>query len=205
MSPPTERSGIVDWEDIHRRLNGLAEIIARTTSQHPAERARILAERTRRLAEVEHQGPEPGESLEVLFFQLSGEDYGIESKYVQEVSPLEQLTLLPGVPPFVLGIVSLRGRIVSVVDLRKLFDLPVRGLTEQDRVITVTDGVMELGLLANEIFGSRHVAISGLQESLPTLTDIRRDFLKGITAQREVVLDGARLLSYDGIRVHQEG
>jgi purine-binding chemotaxis protein CheW len=57
--------------------------------------------------------------LEVVEFLLAQERYGIATRCVREVLPLVELTPLPGVPPFVLGIANVRGQIVSVLDLKR--------------------------------------------------------------------------------------
>src|SRR5690349_2115527 len=75
---------------------------------------------------------------DVLEFTLAYERYGVESRCVREVHPLRDLTPVPCTRRFVLGIVNIRGRIVSVVDLRRFFDLPQRGLTDLNQVIILS-------------------------------------------------------------------
>jgi purine-binding chemotaxis protein CheW len=142
--------------------------------------------------------------LELLEFRLASERYAVESRYVQEVHPLRDLTALPGTPPFVRGIVNVRGQILPVYDLKKLFDLPEPGLTDLHRVLHVRGNDMELGLLADTIASMHVIAADSLQASLPTLTGIRADYLKGITEDRIVVLDLDRILSDPKIVVHDE-
>jgi purine-binding chemotaxis protein CheW len=103
-----------------------------------------------------------------------------------------------------LGIVNVRGRILPVLDLKKFFDLPERGLTDLHRVILVRGNGLELGLLADVIVGVRSVAADDLQPSLPTLSGIRADYLKGVSVERLVVLDLDRILSDPKIIVHEE-
>ena len=93
----------------------------------------------------------------------------------------KELTPLPCCPPFVLGIVNVRGRILPVLDIKKFFGLPEKGLTDLHRIILVGGNDLELGLLADTIVGVRAVAVGDLQPALPTLTGIRGDYLKGVT------------------------
>jgi purine-binding chemotaxis protein CheW len=95
----------------------------------------------------------------------------------------------------VLGIVNLRGRIVPVFDLKKFFDLPEQGLTDLHRIIVVSGAGVELGLLADVVRSVHSIGIDRLQTSLPTLTGIRAEYLKGVTDERLVVLDLARVLA----------
>jgi purine-binding chemotaxis protein CheW len=172
------------------------------TNMNEAER--ILRTRARALARAPPLEPAEGAMLEVLEFRLASERYAVESRLVQEVQPLRDLTPLPCTPPFVLGIVNVRGRILPVLDLKKFFDLPERGLTDLHRIILVRGNDLELGLLADVIVGVRKVEANSLQPSLPTLTGIRADFLKGVSEERLVVLDLDRILLDPKIIVHEE-
>jgi purine-binding chemotaxis protein CheW len=170
-----------------------------------AEAQRILRERALALARPASNGiAAHNNRLELLEFRLASERYAVESRFVQEVHPLRDLTPLPGTPPFVPGIVNVRGQILPVYDLKKLFDLPEQGLTDLHRVLHVRSHDMELGLLADIIVSVSVIAADSLQASLPTLTGIRADYLKGITRDRVVVLDLERILSDPKIVVHDE-
>ncbi len=145
-----------------------------------------------------------GTQLELLEFSLAHERYAVESRFITEVHTLHELTPLPGVPAFVRGIVNLRGRILPVLDLKKLFELPEQGLTDLHRIIVVRGHDLELGLLADTVVGLRQVRLESLQPSLPTLTGIRADYLKGVSDERLVVLDLDRVLSDPKIIVHDD-
>lgn len=168
------------------------------------ESRRILQARARALARRPEEAPEAGAVLEVLEFTLAQEFYAVENRYVVEVCPLKELTPLPCTPPFLRGIVNVRGRILPVLDLKKFFDLPEKGITDLHRIILVRGGELELGLLADAILGVRSIPINSLQATLPTLTGIRESYLKGVTAERLVILDLHRILSDPKIVVHEE-
>ena len=169
-----------------------------------AEAERILRARAHTLARAPRPAPAAGTTLELLEFRLGSERYALETRHVQDVHPLRELTPLPCTPPFVLGIVNVRGRILPVLDLKKFFDLPERGLTDLHRIILVRGNGLELGLLADVIVGVRSVAADDLQPSLPTLSGIGADYLKGVSVERLVVLDLDRILSDPKIIVHEE-
>jgi purine-binding chemotaxis protein CheW len=164
----------------------------------------ILRARARALARPPESPPAADASLELLEFRLARECYGLETRHVHEVYPLKDMTPLPCVPPFVLGIVNVRGRVTPVIDIKKFFDLPDKGLTDLHRIILVRGNDLEFGLLADVIVGVRTIPVGSLQPSLPTLTGIRADYLKGVTAERLVVLDLDRILADPKIIVHEE-
>jgi purine-binding chemotaxis protein CheW len=194
---------VVDWEAIHRRLAVAAATISGGIDHGPEETRRILEARARAAAKPPVQ-PDDAERLEILVFSLAGETYGLETRHVREVCQLKDLTELPCTPPFVAGVMNLRGQILAIVDLRKFFELPARGLTGFNRVIVLRDGDNEFGLLADSVDGVRPVAASDLEEALPTLTGIRERLLKGITGQMLAVLDGGRLLADAGLKVNEQ-
>jgi purine-binding chemotaxis protein CheW len=165
--------------------------------------AAILRARARALARPAQPAETAGSSLEVLEFRLGRESYAIETRHVQEVYPLKNLAPLPCTPPFVLGVVNVRGRITPVIDIKKFFDLPDKGLTDLHRVILVRGAGLELGLLADVITSVRRVPLDSLQACLPTLTGIRAEYLKGVTAERLVVLDLDRFLADPKIVVNE--
>ena len=142
--------------------------------------------------------------LQVVEFRVAQERYAIETAHVREVHPLKDLTPLPATPAFVQGIVNVRGHIVAVLNLRELLDLPREGLTDLHRIILIEGPQMELGLLADSVTGVRLISAASLQPALPTLTGMRADFLRGLTADHLIVLDVGRLLADPGIVVHED-
>jgi purine-binding chemotaxis protein CheW len=166
--------------------------------------AQILRARAQALARPPERAPKTKELFEVLEFRLAEERYAVETSYVREVYPLKDLTPLPGAPPFMLGIVNVRGRILAVFDLKKFFALPEHGLTDLHRIILVRGADLEFGLLADVIVSVRNLPLESLQPSLPTLTGIRGDYLKGVTADHLVVLDLARILEDPRIIVQDD-
>lgn len=198
---PSRRDPI-DWEAVHRRLAASAQALTQQFAPPPEQQQAILRARARALA-VEVKAV-PGESSDVLEFVLAQERYLIESVWVREVVPLRELTPLPGLPAFVLGIIHLRGQIVSVLDLKKFFDLPDRGLSDLNKAIVLSDGTMQFAILADLIVGVHRLPLADLQAPLATLTDIRADYLMGITRQRAAALDGRKLLANPNIIVTAE-
>lgn len=168
------------------------------------EIALILKERAKLLAREPKKEPVTAEAFEILEFALAYESYGVETSFVREVYPLKELTPLPHTPPFILGITNVRGQIVSIIDVKKFFDLPERGLTDLNKIIILHNDRMEFGVLADVIIAVRHIALKDIQPSLPTLTGIRQEYLKGVTPERLVILDAERLLSDSKMVVHEE-
>jgi len=169
----------------------------------PGQRRQVLRDRAQQLARVP-VAEEGGERLELVEFLLGSEHYGLETSFIREVHPLRELTPLPCVPPFVVGIMNLRGEILSVIDLRNFFEMDRPALTELSKVIVLRQGAMEFGILADAVLGVRTIRSSALQSSLTTLTGVRADYLKGVTGEHLVLLDAGKLLADRRLVVHEE-
>lgn len=194
----------IDWRAIAQRMETLNAAVARTWGPTSAQAKRILETRTQVLARV----PQPTQAVDayiaVVEFSLTDERYAIELCWVREVYPLDHFTPLPCTPPFVLGIVNLRGEILSVIDIKRFFDLSKKGLSDLNQVIVLQSGAMTFGILADVIIGTRLIPITDIQPSLPTLTGIRAQYLRGVTPQCTVILDAEKLLSDDEIVVREQ-
>ncbi len=194
----------VDWDEVHRRLALARAAVERIGSPEPEEARRVLKARAAVLAREPGRVEPAAERLEVVEFVLAGERYAVESIRVREVVPLEHLTPLPCTPAFVLGIMNLRGEMLSVVDLKKFFDLPEKGLTDLNKVVVLESATMRFGVLADAVVGVRNLPLGGIQPSLPTLTGIREEYLRGVTPERTVILDAGRLLGDERMVVREQ-
>lgn len=169
--------------------------------QHPAD---ILKERARALAKEPVQKTDAQLFLEITEFRLASETYGIESAFVREVYPLRDFTPLPGVPAFVLGIVNVRGQILSIVDLKKFFNLPDKGLGELNKLIIIRNERMEFGILADVILGTHAVLVEAIQPAPVTVTGIGAGYLRGVTNKQVIVLDAEKILTDEKMVVNQK-
>lgn len=194
----------IDWAEVHRRMDRLREAVERGWAPDPGETAQILEQRAASLARPVAAGGEPGQGIEVIEFGLCGERYALESEWVREVFPLTELTPLPCTPAFVAGIVSVRGEIVSVIDLRRFFGLSAAGLADLNRVIILEAPAMVFGVLADHIAGVSSLPLAHILPPPAGLQGVGADYLRGITAQRLVVLDARRLLEGGDLVVRED-
>jgi purine-binding chemotaxis protein CheW len=160
----------------------------------------ILRIRAKELAKPIKSTSGTHEDLSVLVFSLSGERYAVEMKYVREVSFLSSLTTLPGTPDFLLGIISLRGRIVSVTDLRLFFNLQRKGLSDYNKIILLSNNKMEFAVLADQVDGMQIRDRTQLSDPPLTINGIGKEYLLGIfpgpiiMINAKVILDDPKLI-----------
>jgi len=205
LPPPKEkRTRAIDWQAIYRRIETGHRELERGATPTAAEKKEVFRKRAQKLAGEPAVEEADRGSIEVIQFLLAYERYAIETSYVREVYPLKDITPLPGAPPFVMGIVNVRGRILSVVDLKKFFDLPEKGLGELNKIIILAADEMEFGILADEIVGTGLLHPDDLQPALPTFSGIGEEYLKGLAEGGLIVLDGGMILADRRIIVNEE-
>lgn len=84
-------------------------------------------------------------------FQLAGETYGINVTQVKEVIRLTEISPVPGAPDYVLGIINLRGVVVSVIDTRRRFGLAPRESTDDSRIVMIEMDGHIIGVLVDSV------------------------------------------------------
>ena len=194
----------LDWQQVYQRLEVARANLEQNVVSEAQKKEKILKTRAQALAQEPIREITDEVYFEVVEFELGHEHYAIETSSIREVYPLKELTSLPCTPPFVLGIINVRGQILSVLDLKKFFRLPERSLTDLNKVIILHSERMEFGILADTILGVRSIPRGDIQSSLPTLSDLRSEYLHGVTAERLILLDAEKILTDERIVVYEE-
>lgn len=173
--------------------------------QAPPDVAKVWEQRAYALAEPP-AAPADGETLDVLVFMVGGERYGIDVQYVVKIYARERLTAVPRTPPFVVGVFSARGRIISVIDLRLFFGLPNADKGEDEKILVVADEQMgmEVGFLADSVTDVVQVFADDLEPALMADVGSRARFTQGITPDMMVVLNAHALLADERLVIQEE-
>lgn len=164
------------------------------------EECDILCRRAAMLAQPPEQ-VSTEKKIQVVEFLLAAERYAFELQYVKKVIPLREAVSLPGTPSFVYGITNYLGQIISVLDLRKFFELPIRNDDLQYKILLLQSQNIQVAVLAEEILGVKECIVSQLQTGLPTLTGVRSRYLKGVSPQQTILLDVVLLLGDESLIV----
>lgn len=142
---------------------------------------------------------------EVLAFRLGAEEYAVDILRIRELLKLRPITDVPRAPPFVLGIMSVRGQIVPIVDLRMRMRMPVSPPTRESRIVMVTRGEDLFGLLVDGVRQVVRLRDDDVEPTPRTLGAHDAEYLAGIARPRA---DGARmliLLNLDAVLAFQVG
>jgi purine-binding chemotaxis protein CheW len=152
----------VDFAALHRRLD---EAEARLAGDAGGEQRRreILEERARALAAPRHEAQR--ESAPVLAFSVGGERFAVEVGAVSQVLEARGLHPLVAAPPWLIGAMVARTRVVPVLDLRQLLGLGGGGLSDLGKVVVVEHEGEAFGIAVETLEGRREVPLTGVAGS----------------------------------------
>lgn len=201
----SEETRGTDWQEVHARLERARLTMDSSGELQSTEVARILTDRALTLAKPLKDGaPSMEEMIELLVVSLGGERFGIEALYALEAISLRELIPVPCTPAFVLGVVNYRGRILAILDLRRILNLPGEGVMEGSKVVAVEAGGMTLGILVNTVVGTISVLTSKVAPPPEALTGLRLALIRGVTEEFITVLDLHALARAPKILVNEQ-
>ncbi|KIH78171.1 hypothetical protein GFER_01070 [Geoalkalibacter ferrihydriticus DSM 17813] len=134
--------------------------------------------------------------LEWLTFSLGSEDYALDISAVAEIIKPREITEIPRVPDFVLGIISLRGVIVPIFDLKRRLQLGAGEQTPTSRIIVCQKDEATAGFLVDGINQVVRIAERNVEPPPSLLPDIDVDLVNGVGRHQGSFLI---LLNLDGI------
>ena len=145
--------------------------------------------------------PEQSEEIDfkMVTFSLAGKEYGIDIMMVKEIAKFGDFTYVPNTSSFVSGVYNLRGDIISVIDMRRLFNLPVAEKVDsepQDGLILRLDSGL-IGVVVDSIDKVVGIASENIQDPHPIFADINLKYISGVVEHEQelyIILDAERVL-----------
>ena len=131
-------------------------------------------------------------------FRLGDEIYGIDVLQVQEVLRIAEISPVPGSPDYVLGIINLRGNVVTVIDARSRFGLPPRENDDASRIIVVDAYEKVVGLLVDNVSEVAYVPNSKIEMAPNVGADEGHKFVSGVSNRDDellIMVDLAKLIN----------
>jgi len=136
--------------------------------------------------------------IQLVTFRLQDESYGINVMQVQEVLRVSEIAPVPGAPGYVLGIINLRGNVVTVIDTRSRFGLPSAERDDRSRILIIESAQQVVGMLVDgvaEVVELRHSEI----DAPPSVgSDEGARYIQGVASRGDdllIVVDLNKLLS----------
>ncbi len=146
-----------------------------------------------------------------LTFSLVDEEYGIGILKIREIIGMMPITSVPQTPPFVKGVINLRGKVIPVMDLRLRFGMAESQYTERTCIIVVemegTAGTVQIGIVVDAV--SEVLNIKGEDiEATPTFgTNLNTEYILGMAKMEggvKILLDIDKVLNSEELAVLQE-
>jgi purine-binding chemotaxis protein CheW len=190
----------IDWNRVRERLASHEALLERQAAD-PAQRNRILRERAAKLA-AGSDAQQRGAALHVVVFLRGGIRYGIDLARLQEIQPCHAITRLPSVPPFCAGIANLRGEILPVFDLPRLFsgNGSEEPLQAPQRIVVADSDTARIGIAADEVDDAMALAPEEIEPPLVTFSGPRARLILGL-ARGALLLDCKTLIDSDALVV----
>jgi len=126
--------------------------------------------------------------LQWVTYQLEDEVYGINVMQVQEVLRITEIAPVPGAPSYVIGIINLRGNVVTVIDTRSRFGLMSKESDDQTRIIIVEVNGNVIGMLVDSVAEVVYLHQSEIDTAPNVSNDDSSRFIQGVCSRDEVLL-----------------
>ncbi|MBU3071200.1 chemotaxis protein CheW [Aestuariicella sp. G3-2] len=126
--------------------------------------------------------------LQWVTFKLAGETYGINVMQVQEVLRYSEIAPVPGAPSYVLGIINLRGNVVTVIDTRHRFGLEDGELTDNTRIVIIEADNHVVGILVDSVAEVVYLKQSEIETAPNVGNEESAKFIQGVCHKNDELL-----------------
>ncbi len=136
--------------------------------------------------------------LQWVIFRLENESYGINVMQVQEVLRYTEVAPVPGAPPYVLGIINLRGNVVTVIDTRLRFALETAETTDQTRIVIIEAENQVVGILVDAVAEVVYLRQSEIETTPNVGNEESAKFIQGVCHKNDellILVDLEKLMS----------
>ena len=126
--------------------------------------------------------------LQCVTFRLCNETYGVNVMQVKEVLRYLEITPVPGTPSYVLGIINLRGNVVTVIDTNSRFGLMSSEITDDTRIVIIESAEQIIGILVESVAEVVYLRQSEIELPPSAGTDASTRFIQGVSNRDGVLL-----------------
>lgn len=126
--------------------------------------------------------------LQWVTFHLAGETYGVNVMQVQEVLRYTEIAPVPGAPHYVIGIINLRGNVVTVIDTRNRFGLAPGEITDNTRIVIIEAEKNVVGILVDSVAEVVYLRQSEIETAPNVGNDESAKFIQGVCHKNDELL-----------------
>ena len=139
---------------------------------------------------------------QIVSFRLTNEEYGIDIMRVQEIILIGHITEMPNVPPYVRGLINLRGHVIPIIDLRIRFGLGDTEPTEQSRIIILNHEARTVGIVVDAVDEVLRIDVEQIEEVSSAFMGADQDYVRSLVKFKSkllILLDVDRLLAEEDV------
>ncbi|SDK07682.1 CheW protein [Ferrimonas sediminum] len=126
--------------------------------------------------------------LQWVTFRLDNETYGVNVMQVREVLRFSDIAPVPGAPHYVLGIINLRGNVVTVIDTRSRFALSQSDVTDTTRIVIIETESQVVGILVDSVAEVVYLRSSEIDSAPNVGTEESAKFIQGVSHRDDELL-----------------
>ncbi len=138
------------------------------------------------------------ELIQLVTFSIGDEEFGVDILKVQEIIRTMEITKVPKAPPFVEGVINLRGNVIPIIDLRKRFGLDTREHDKHTRIIVIEIHNMIVGFVVDAVSEVLRIPANTVEPPPPVVSGLESEYISGVGKLEDrllILLDLDRLLS----------
>lgn len=136
--------------------------------------------------------------LQWVTFRLGNETYGLNVMQVREVLRYSEISPVPGAPSYVIGIINLRGNVVTVIDTRERFGLKTTELTDDSRIVILESDNQVVGILVDSVAEVVYLKASEIETAPNVGNDESSRYIQGVCHKNDellILIEIAKLLT----------
>ncbi len=144
--------------------------------------------------------------IQLVSFVIDEVEYGVDILSVHEILRIPEITRLPNTPPFIKGVINLRGNVLPVVDVRNRFGFPKGKVTDLTRIIVIETADKQVGLLVDNVHQVVRIPDSHVDPPSDLIEGVSEEFILGIGRLKDrliVILNTSNII-FEGEELEEQ-
>lgn len=141
---------------------------------------------------------DPQDEIQLVIFELGEEEFGVDISQVKEIIRMQEITKIPNSPPFIKGVINLRGSITPVMDLRSRLGVQAKDETDNLRIVIVEIEKSSLGVIVDSVDEVMRLSGKNIDPAPSVTTTVETKYIWGVGKLKDrllIMLDLNKVLS----------
>lgn len=124
-------------------------------------------------------------SLQQVIFRLDHEEYGLNIMQVNGIEKYQEVVKVPNAPKYIEGIINLRGEVLPIYSLRKKFNLELKEVNDDTKIIVVNTNDMMIGFVVDSVTEILQIEEDTIEPAPKIVTGVNRKYIKSVAKQED--------------------